>query len=169
MEDITIQTYRFKFTNEVTNELTYFAKLHQFDDRKTFKEAWKEWIETPEISSMIKIEIDRLTSIGYDGDILDKMFKSARYYFRKKSLEKKEPKKRREYIGLSNDVLKKIDEHIHLQLKENVKIVIENGTKKSISNISPADAYDHFCENNKDIIVEEIKYLIESNSSDKNI
>ena len=40
------------------------------------------------------------------------MFKSARYYFRKKSTEQKEPAKRRKYCGLSKDVLDAMDKHI---------------------------------------------------------
>jgi len=105
-----IQIFRFKFTSEFMVELFEFSKVHQYDERKDFKEAWIQWVQ--ENKNIIDSEIDRLTNLGYDGDILDKMFKSARYYFRKKSTEKHEPKKRRQYIGVNKDLLDAMDIHI---------------------------------------------------------
>ena len=32
--------YRFKFTEQFMEELYKFSKIHQYDDRKDFKEAW---------------------------------------------------------------------------------------------------------------------------------
>ena len=88
-----INIFRYKFTEEFTIELYKFSKIHQYDHRSDFKEAWNIWTEENE--DLVDEEIRRLSNLGYDGDILDKMFKSARYYFRKKSTEKKEPQKRR--------------------------------------------------------------------------
>ena len=102
--------YRYKFRNEFVNELYKFSKIHQYDHRKDFKEAWQLWIE--ENDDIVTDEVRILTNNGYEGDIFDKMFKSARYYFRKKSTEKKEPVKRRKYCGLSKDVLDAMDKHI---------------------------------------------------------
>ena len=102
--------YRFKFTNEFTDELYKFSKIHQYDHRKDFKEAWDLWTEDNE--GLVSEEVRRLNNIGYDGDILDKMFKSARYYFRKKSTEKKAPVQRRQYIGTNKEFLEAIDNYI---------------------------------------------------------
>jgi hypothetical protein len=102
--------YRFKFTEEFMEDLYKFSKIHQYDDRKDFKEAWKVWIEENE--SIIDEEMRRLLNLGYEGDVLDKMFKSARYYFRKKSTEKKEPRQRRHYISVNRDLLDAMDNHI---------------------------------------------------------
>ena len=118
MSDNVIQTdstpintiYRYKFRAEFVDELYKFSKIHQYDHRKDFKEAWQLWIEDND--DIVTDEVRILTNSGYDGDILDKMFKSARYYFRKKSTEKKEPVKRRKYCGLSKDVLDAMDKHI---------------------------------------------------------
>lgn len=85
--EINVNIFRFKFKDEFTGELYKFAKIHQYDHRKDFKEAWKIWLE--ENTEIVEEEVRRLTNLRYDGDILDKMFKSARYYFRKKSTEKK--------------------------------------------------------------------------------
>ena len=46
--DINIHIYRFKFIEELNNELYNFAKIHQYDHRKVFKEAWEIWLEENE-------------------------------------------------------------------------------------------------------------------------
>jgi len=160
-KDIQMKTYRFKFTDSIVSELEYFAQLHQFDDRKTFKEAWKEWFNSDNILPLMNYEIKRLTNSGYKGNIEEKMFKSARYYFRKKPTEKSEEKKeRKEYIGFSDEILKSIDDHILSQLKANIES-IKNKMNNNIIliDVQPSDAYDDFCENNKEKIKKEIKYL----------
>jgi hypothetical protein len=43
--EIYSQIYRFKFSKEFMEELHNFSKIHQYDERKDFKEAWKIWIE----------------------------------------------------------------------------------------------------------------------------
>jgi hypothetical protein len=106
--------YRFKFTEEFMEELYKFSKIHQYDHRKDFKEAWELWVD--ENNEIIQEEIDRLHELGYDGDILDKMFKSARYYFRKKSPVKTQPKKRRPYITVNHNLLDAMDTHIELNI-----------------------------------------------------
>ena len=59
-----------------------FTTVHQYDDRKTYKEAWTKWLAHDEIAAMLKSEVERLTNLGYKGDVADKLFKSGRYYFR---------------------------------------------------------------------------------------
>ena len=86
-DNASINIYRYKFTEDFTSELFKFSKIHQYDHRKDFKEAWNVWFE--ENNEIVNDEIRRLTNLGYDGDVQDKMFKSARYYFRKKALKKK--------------------------------------------------------------------------------
>ena len=75
--NLPIVIYRFKFTEEFMEDLYKFSKIHQYDDRKDFKEAWKVW--TKENENIINDEMRRLLNLGYEGDVLDKMFKSARY------------------------------------------------------------------------------------------
>ena len=79
--------YRYKFTDEVNSAITSFAKIHQFDNRHDYKEAWQEWVE--ENQELIDNETKRLKELGYEKDIGDKMFKAGRYYFRKKTSETK--------------------------------------------------------------------------------
>jgi len=137
--------YRFKFTDYFMEELYKFSKIHQYDDRKDFKEAWTLWTE--ENNELINQEMERLNNLGYEGDILDKMFKSARYYFRKKSTEKIEPKKRRQYISVSRELLNAMDHHI----EENI----------SIKDYQPKTGYLSFCKDNEEILRESISKMFE--------
>ena len=105
--------FRFKFEENVIDEMNYFAKLHSHDNREDFKEAWELWIRENE--TLITRETNRLEELGYTGDVLQKMYKSVRYYFRKKddSIKNNVPKQRKTYVGIGNDMLTKIDEFIN--------------------------------------------------------
>lgn len=137
--------YRYKFTDNFTCELLRFSKIHQYDHRKDFKEAWDIWIE--ENAIIVEEEIRRLQNLGYIGDIKEKMFKSSRYYFRKKSTEKKAPKKRRDYVGVKKELLEIMDNHI--------KIGILDKTYK------PSIAFNDFCKNNVELLKEEVNILFQ--------
>ncbi len=151
-DNININIYRYKFTNEFTDELFKFSKIHQYDHRHDFKDAWKQWTE--DNSEIIDIEIRRLTNLGYDGDISDKMFKSARYYFRKKSTENKKPAKRRIYVSVKKELLDSMDEHI-----------IKN-TKTE--NFKPSEGFDEYCKQNTELIKEEVFKLVKEGLNDSN-
>ena len=112
--DNNVSIYRYKFTDDFTQELYKFSKIHQYDHRKDFKDAWQIWTEENE--NLVDGEVRRLANLGYDGDVLDKMFKSARYYFRKKSAVKPEPKQRRQYIGVDHELLENMDIHIRTNI-----------------------------------------------------
>ena len=145
-KDTSTNIYRYKFTQEIMDELHNFSKIHQYDDRVQFKEAWQLW--TVEFDETIRVEIQRLSHNGYEGDILDKMFKSARYYFRKKSSVKPEVKERREYVSFQKDILTLMDDHINL------------------TKLKPADGFTDFCNANMEALKKEITYLVEHNIKD---
>jgi hypothetical protein len=147
-----INIYRYKFDPEFTNNLYEFAKIHEYDSRHDFKDAWQIWLENN--IDLVNDEVRRLTNLGYEGDILDKMFKSARYYLRKKSTEKKEPKIRRPYVGLSKNILDCMDSHI----EENI----------SLGNLKPSDGFENFCRQNLDVIKKEVRLLMEKKITDSN-
>lgn len=148
-----VNIFRYKFTNEFTDELFKFSKVHQYDHRKDFKEAWNSWVE--ENDEVVNGEIRRLDNLGYDGDIMDKMYKSARYYFRKKSTEKKEPIKRRIYIGSQKELLEAMDEHIRTNIKN--------------ENFKPSDSFDEFCKKNVDLLKIEVNQLCRSGITDSDV
>ena len=151
-DEINVNIYRFKFTDEFTNQLYNFSKIHQYDHRKDFKEAWNKWLEEQEL--IVGIEVRRLTNLGYDGNILDKMFKSARYYFRKKSVQKKEPIKRRVYQGAQKELLEAMDKHITSHINE--------------ENYKPSEGFDTFCKEYLDLIKEEVNHLCKNGFTDSN-
>ena len=105
-----INTYRYKFSDEFQNHLKEFSNIHRWDSASDFKESWKEWIK--EHKNIIELEKNKLIKNGYKGNVLEKMYKSARYYFKNKSDKKSEPKKRRKYIRLDPDLLECMDLHI---------------------------------------------------------
>jgi hypothetical protein len=144
-----IDIFRFKFTQDFMDLLFEFSKVHQYDNRKDFKEAWKTW--TDENEEVIDEETERLNMMGYRGDVIDKMFKSARYYFRKKTTDKKKPKERRDYICVGKDLLESMDAHIQR--------CIENADYK------PSIAFLNFCNDpeNKLVLQKEVLHFHEMN------
>lgn len=145
-----IQIFRYKFMEELNIELHNFAKIHQYDPHKVFKEAWLVWLE--ENDTLVSSEVVRLKLLGYEGDIINKMFKSARYYYRKKDLTVKEPQERRIYVSLDKNFLQKMDEHIR------------NGLLQE--NFKPSEGFDEFCNQNVDLLKEEVKKLYKSGMKD---
>jgi hypothetical protein len=148
--NVNINIYRYKFTDDFTNEMYKFSKIHQYDHRKDFKEAWEIWLEDND--EIVSGEVRRLTNLGYDGDILDKMFKSARYYFRKKSTEKKAPQKRRAYLSVQKDLLESMDDHIKGHINE--------------EDYKPSEGFDRFCKENLDLLKEEVNLLCKNGFTD---
>jgi hypothetical protein len=136
--------YRYKFTQEFMDHLYQFSKIHQYDDRKVFKDSWDIFKEDSD--DIISSEMRRLEGLNYNGDILDKMFKSARYYFRKKTTLKKEPVQRRVYINVQKELLSLMDTHILEKLHD-----------------KPSTGFINFCENHATEIKQNITKLIENN------
>lgn len=135
--------FRYKFSDSVTEELNRFAQIHRDDDRHQFKDAWTIWKE--ENQNMIQTEVQRLSALEYEGDPVDKMFKSARYYFRKKGTEKKEPMSRRMYVTVDKSILQVVDRHIE--------------THRNEEEYTPAYGYDQFCAENKELLGDWIESL----------
>ena len=148
-----IAIYRYKFTEEFIEYLYNFSKIHQYDDRKDFKEAWIKWTE--EHDDIVNMENRRLTNLGYDGNVLDKMFKSARYYFRNKSTEKKEPKERRQYISVTRELLNAMDNHIEKNMFN--------------EDYQPKTGFILFCNSNDAILRETLANVVEQGITDSEV
>lgn len=143
-----LKIYRYNFSPIINDELYNFGKIHMNETREEFKENWELWVKENE--ELIENEKERLIRIGYDGDILDKMYKSSRYYFRKKNPIKKEQKKRKKYSSANYELLDKIDKHISLNLNKNLK---------------PKIIFEEFLKENNDFIENVIKELINEETS----
>jgi hypothetical protein len=136
--------YRYNFSPEMIEKILFFSKKNEYEDRKEYMEKWELWCE--ENKEEIQEEEQRLIDLGYTGDVLTKMYKSSRYYFRKKTLVKVEPKKRNQYIYLSGDLLEKMDEYILANLS-----------------VKPKDMFLQFSELYSELIQESILELNEKN------
>jgi hypothetical protein len=145
-------TFRHTFSKQFTEVLNEFSKNHQHDDRKVFKNEWAAWSQRNDISCLINDEINSLTNSGFKGDVMDKMFKSTRYYFLKKVTNHKddEKKERKQYVGISKLIL----EHMDLHIKE------QFGNR-------PENAYNNYCNQFTQKIKSEIQEL--SNSTGDSI
>ena len=126
--------FRFKFEETFAEELGVFAKTNKYADREDFKERWELWLE--ENADIVNTEKTRLETIGYTGNVYEKMYKSARYYFRKKGAPN-EPRERRAYFTADKELLERID-----QFLENIR------------DKSPKEGFASFCEDNRDIEIE---------------
>ena len=159
--DVVPQIFRYKLSDNIMTLITQFAKTHQYDDRHSYKDAWlNQWLN--DYGELVEREISRLQQLGYKGDVIDKMFKAGRYYFREKeSLEKKknksisadgddeerEEKSPRTYCVMKPDVIKVMDNHLLSIMRE--------------PNFKPANGYKQFCEQYMELLWKEIARLIQ--------
>jgi len=143
MTDQTV--FRYNLAQPFVDELFKFSKIHQFDNRPDFKEAWNIWLENNQ--DLVENESRRLQNIGYEGDILNKIYKSSRYYFRKKSTVKKEPITRRVYVGTDKELLDAMDEHITFNIENNKEY-------------KPSTGFVDFCKKNVDLLKTETGKLV---------
>jgi len=150
--NINANIYRYKFTQNFTEDLYEFSKIHQYDSREDFKEAWQQWINDSDNEEKIQVERERLLRLDFNGDIINKMYKSARYYFRKKTTEKKEQQKRISYICISKDILDKMDLHLNQNMNND--------------NFKPKHAFLDFSENNQDLLESCIEQICKDGITD---
>jgi hypothetical protein len=150
---IIVKTQRHTFGKELYNALNQFAQEHKNDDRKTYKALWQKWTESDNIKEWIVAEMAKQPG----KDVLDKMYKSSWYYYRKRGDEKEEivdKIPRKQYDAFDQQILKSIDEHIRNQIKTTMVI---NEKSELISNISPAESFERFCEDERELLLEEIR------------
>lgn len=151
--------YRFKLSEDVVEYVRAFAQLHKLDDRQSYKEAWKLWcVANKEITDN---EVTRLSELGYNGDVLDKMYKAGRYYFRKKregvgaaagadpagaaGAANDNKRQRRAYVNMSANVVSAMDTHIKNNINDN--------------DFAPASGYTMFIGSNQEMLLREKERL----------
>ena len=148
--NLKLQTNRYKFTNEITDMLSDFAKLHQYDERKDYKEAWNNWIKEEEVCKKLEDEKSRLIKLGMNEDVMSRLYKSSRYYYRKKiNNPNVVPKERKKYEGFPTEVLRKMDAQIIREINGNIDMT-END--KIISRFTPADSFELYLKENPESV-----------------
>jgi hypothetical protein len=111
--------FRFKFCNIIIELIHDFSKIHEYDDNKTYKEKWVQFLEIN--NELIEREQLRLNDLGYTKNINDKMYRSGRYYFRKKTNDDtKKNKQRRKYISCDIIFIDLMDKHISENINNNI-------------------------------------------------
>jgi hypothetical protein len=157
--------FRFNLSDELMVLITHFAKMHQYDDRHTYKDAWQIWLKDSQ--ELVDREISRLQQSGYKGDVLDKMFKAGRYYFREKKTKTVQKdtqvvvaatesnRKKRDYIVMQPEIIQAMDTHLTRIMKQ--------------TDFKPAKGYVEFCEQQIDLLRGEIKRLIDEKISPEKI
>lgn len=164
---IQTKTFRFEFTSEIMELIKRFAIVHQYDERKIYKEQWSKWFETQK--EILEREITRMIDLGYEGDVHDKMFKAGRYYFRKRNIKEEKQKgnkheivaqaaaatateyaNTRTYITMEPVILKSMDTHILNAFKDEKEL-------------KPEICYKHYCINNEDLLRKEIIRMLNEN------
>lgn len=75
-------TYRFKFNIDLLNSIKEFSKIHSEDNGDEFLEAFQYWKIAN--NQIIKKEEERIIHLGFKGNIEEKIYRSARYYFKNK-------------------------------------------------------------------------------------
>jgi hypothetical protein len=139
---ITLKQHHFNYSNYFAEELATFAKAHLEDTNKEFKAAWKEW--TDQNKEMIQQEISKMKDDGFEGSVEDKMYFSARYYYRKKATKEpaEEKTQRKKYECLDKVVLIQMNEHILSQIYSSADRT-DVGT--AVSNMTPSKAFTNYC------------------------
>jgi Tfp pilus assembly protein PilE len=153
MTTVQLQTHRFLFSDEVSEILFDFAKLHQYDERKTYKEAWETLLKDEDIATILTNEANKIQENGYDGDVLDKMFKSTRYYYRNKLMKQSKTNDiikppRKDYESMPNTILEDVDRHIKQEIALQMS-PISQGTNQDtnitlISRAAPGKSFEKY-------------------------
>lgn len=180
------KTYRFEFTSEVMDLIKHFAIVHQFDERKIYKEQWNNWYN--ENKEEMEREIRRMNEIGYVGDVKDKMFKAGRYYFRKKNIKNKaqveqaqQPQAQQPQAQQTQaqaqpaqqtqaQTKDKKKSRNYITMLETTLTAMDEHIKTSLAeetDFKPSAGYSQFCENNVLILRTEIQRMVLDNIMDK--
>ena len=132
------KVYRFTFNDEIVNELYQLNRIHQFSDKQVYKEAWESWRDTHK--ELIDNEIKRLHNLGYEGDVLGKIYHTCRYYIRNQFIKDKPEKKttRKTRTVIPKELLRQMEEHI-----------------KEHADAKPIEAYRNFKRQYGDIMQDE--------------
>jgi hypothetical protein len=150
--NIKIQLTKYAFSDEFSHEIHAFSKEHYQEPLKVFKESWQTWISIPDIQTAIQNEIAFIKSkhfSGTDDDIMQKIYISARFYYRKK--EKKEKKimgtkvdhddelnhKQKLHVGFSQGFIQFMDTYIQKQ-------IVAASHNKDIIKISQKESFQQF-------------------------
>ena len=153
-QKIALKLHHFNYSDDFANRLATFAKAHLEDNSKTFKKEWQTWKDAN--AALIQQEISKMQSDGFQGSVEDKMYFSARYYYRKKAIRDneiaespiKEPESnhlRKTYEMFDKTVLSQMNTHILSQIYNAMN---DNSGDNSIERLTPSKSFANYLEQN---------------------
>jgi len=158
---------RHDFSEKCKKTLDQFAIMNQNLPRKEFQAEWMKWTNTHE--KLFEKESDVLKKNGFEGDIMDKMYKSVRYYHRKKINKKKKKEINQEqeqhnptkkYIRLTDILHNQMNNHITTYMNKHLKNTNTNANtnpqEQELISITHVQSFHDFLENNREMIVGEL-------------
>jgi hypothetical protein len=127
--NIKLQMAKQIFSEEFSQVLHKFSKEHYEEPLKTFRQSWTTWISENDIQKKMRTEIERMRTNNFSGtdeEITQKIYTSARFYYRKKekrakklaedSKEQQKEKKPKPYIGFSKEFIQLMDNEIKTKI-----------------------------------------------------
>jgi hypothetical protein len=137
---------RFKYSDVMVGLLDNFARIHRYDDRIDFRKFWDVFVETNR--KTFEYEVKLLYSRGFKSDPHFAMYKSTRFYYRKRYIENnaeniKKNTKKHSYSKFPSKLIELIDSVIEKYISTNIKQVTE---REYICTITPASCYINFCD-----------------------
>jgi len=88
--------------------------------------------------------------MGMTDDVMSRLYKSSRYYYRKKSNNTNViPKERKKYVGFPVEVLRKMDAQIIREINGNIDMTKSD---KIISRFTPANSFELYSKENPESI-----------------
>jgi hypothetical protein len=153
---VSCKKFRFDFSKEITEMLSNFSKNHSNEHRKQFQQSWNDWISEDCVKRLFENERNVLHKEGFEGDVFDKMYKSARYYYKKRCTMVEEQKKRGPIVHtnrFSSNFLKTIDTIIENQLYDEMKVEKGDIVKSQV------EFFEKFCLLCSDDIIMELKII----------
>ena len=145
---VALKLHHFNYSDDFANRLATFAKAHLEDNSKVFKKEWQTWKDVN--TALIQQEIAKMQSDGFQGSVEDKMYFSARYYYRKKAIrdnentesqiEEPEPTlPRKKYELFDKTELSQMNVHILSQIYN----AMNDG---GIDQLTPSKSFANYCE-----------------------
>ena len=162
LSNVKVPVFRFKLATTVFDNIREFARIHQHEDRVTFKDSWKTWCDNNK--TIIDDETKRLSDIGFDNNINDKLFRTAKYYFIKKTFKNHtvDTNTSSQTEPAQNNANNQ-DKKKYITISRTFLNTISNQIEKNIGNDSftPCKGFKHFTENFNDNITNEIALIKE--------
>ena len=88
--------------------------------------------------------------MGMTNDVMSRLYKSSRYYYRKKPNNTNViPKERKKYVGFPVEVLRKMDAQIIREINGSIDM---NENDKIISKFTPANSFELYLKENPESI-----------------